>query len=170
MNSFTRHHYFLGAMFRFLFCGCYLGCFRISEMLNLRWDDVAMKKNEKGDSICIRLRWHKKANAESECQIYHLLDEISHPCLHVCSMHNHYMKYVEKACPKLDSKSYVFPSCILSNSKTNHGKIKIDWHKAMDQKFVRDELKCIVEKNCELSSNISLHSMRRGGSFFVFLS
>ena len=42
------------------------------------------------------LRWHKKANAENECQNYHPLYEISHSCLHICSMHNHYMKYVKR--------------------------------------------------------------------------
>ncbi|KAH9134406.1 hypothetical protein AeRB84_019787 [Aphanomyces euteiches] len=48
MNSFGDLNPFLGAMFRFLFYVCYLGCFRISEELSLRWCDLSRAEFENG--------------------------------------------------------------------------------------------------------------------------
>jgi site-specific recombinase XerD len=67
ISSFSSHHLFVGSMYRFLFCASFLGCFRISEVLNLTWDDVGIREDEKGQYVCIRLRWHKKAKVESDC-------------------------------------------------------------------------------------------------------
>ncbi|ETV73058.1 hypothetical protein H257_12094 [Aphanomyces astaci] len=39
MNSFGDLNPLVGAMFRVLFSMCYLRCFRISEVLALRWSD-----------------------------------------------------------------------------------------------------------------------------------
>ncbi|ETV74051.1 hypothetical protein H257_11363 [Aphanomyces astaci] len=35
VNSLASPHMFVGALYRFLLCASYIGCFRISEMLNL---------------------------------------------------------------------------------------------------------------------------------------
>ncbi|RLN99458.1 hypothetical protein DYB28_011731, partial [Aphanomyces astaci] len=35
VNSLASSHMFVGALYRFLLCASYIGCFRISEMLNL---------------------------------------------------------------------------------------------------------------------------------------
>ncbi|KAF0768484.1 hypothetical protein AaE_002779 [Aphanomyces astaci] len=45
INSLSTAHPFLGSLFRFLLSASYLGCFRISEMLSLTWDDVAMHQD-----------------------------------------------------------------------------------------------------------------------------
>ncbi|KAF0740125.1 hypothetical protein Ae201684P_016649 [Aphanomyces euteiches] len=51
MNAFAVYHPFVGALYRFMFCGCFLGCFRISEMLNLRWNDVDLGNDENGQYL-----------------------------------------------------------------------------------------------------------------------
>ena len=56
IDSFHQFGSFTGAMYRFLFSACFLGCFRISKMLNLRWNDVALRKDDKGKYVSIRLR------------------------------------------------------------------------------------------------------------------
>ncbi|KAF0684832.1 Aste57867_23220 [Aphanomyces stellatus] len=45
MNGFAKLNPFVGAMFRCLLSCCYLGCFRIGEMLGLKWGDVALGKS-----------------------------------------------------------------------------------------------------------------------------
>ena len=55
LNSFDMHHHFVGSMYRLLFSACFLGCFRISEMLNLTWDDIALRQDEKRPYLSIRL-------------------------------------------------------------------------------------------------------------------
>ncbi|ETV83043.1 hypothetical protein H257_04786 [Aphanomyces astaci] len=68
INGFARLNPFVGAIFRCLFSCCYLGCFRISEMLGLIWGDVSFGKSAHGPYVSVRLRWHKKASVEKECQ------------------------------------------------------------------------------------------------------
>ena len=41
MDALAKLHPFVRSMYRFLLSGCFLGCFRISEMLMLRWNDVS---------------------------------------------------------------------------------------------------------------------------------
>ncbi|KAG9411522.1 hypothetical protein AC1031_017159 [Aphanomyces cochlioides] len=162
MNSFGDLNPFLGAMFRFLFSVCYLGCFRISEVLSLRWSDLSRAESENGPYVSVRLRWHKKASVEKECQIYHLVDELSFPCLRVCGFHQDYVSAVRTAIIHMVDNAYVFPQII----GLQGGGIKVCWDKPMEQNYLRRRINDIVERSPELSVNVSLHSMRRGGSFY----
>ncbi|KAH9146733.1 hypothetical protein AeRB84_009419 [Aphanomyces euteiches] len=109
MNSFGDLHPFLGAMFRFLFSVSYLGCFRISEVLGLKWCDVSRAVSENGPYVSVRLRWHKKASVEKECQVYNLVDEISYPCLRVCGFHEEYVSSVTATITHVTDNAFVFP-------------------------------------------------------------
>ncbi|KAG9405384.1 hypothetical protein AC1031_004492 [Aphanomyces cochlioides] len=149
-------------MFRFLFSVCYLGCFRISEVLSLRWSDLSRAESENGPYVSVRLRWHKKASVEKECQIYHLVDELSFPCLRVCGFHQDYVSAVRTAIIHMVDNAYVFPQII----GLQGGRIKVCWDKPMEQNYLRRRINDIVERSPELSVNVSLHSMRRGGSFY----
>jgi hypothetical protein len=131
-------------------------------MLDLTWNDVGLKKDDKGQYVSIRLRWHKKANVKSDCQIYNLVDEPSFPCLQVCSIFEVYLRMVQKSGPNLSSGAFVFPSFQISG----HEIPIVNWYKTLDQNQVRLYLKNIIEKNSDLPVGISLHSMRRGGSFY----
>ena len=131
-------------------------------MLNLTWDDVSLKQNNEGQYVSVRLRWHKKASVESDCQIYHLWDERSFPCLKVCGLFSDYVAMVKNSSPNLTSRAYVFPSFTMQQD----GIPRVNWHKQLDQNQVRLHLKEIVEKSCTLPIGISLHSMRRGGAFY----
>jgi hypothetical protein len=44
-------------------------------MLNLKWNDIGLRKDNKGQYLAIRLKWHKKDSVEEERQVYHLVDE-----------------------------------------------------------------------------------------------
>ncbi|KAF0694265.1 Aste57867_14860 [Aphanomyces stellatus] len=137
VNSFSSYHLFVGAMYRFLFCASYLGCFRISEMLNLTWDDVALMRDGESQYVSIRLRWHKKASVQGECQVYHLIDEKSFPCLRVCALFTDYLDLVKQASPNLASKAVVFPAFVIESS----GVPRLNWYKHLDQNQVRLFLK-----------------------------
>ncbi|RHY12995.1 hypothetical protein DYB36_007846 [Aphanomyces astaci] len=97
VNSLASSHMFVGALYRFLLCASYIGCFRISEMLNLTWDDVALQHDGDSQYVSLRLRWHKKASVQSDCQIYHLVDEKSFTCLRVCGLFSDYVGLVNRA-------------------------------------------------------------------------
>lgn len=137
----------------------------MSEMLNLLWDDVSLKNDQKGTYVSIRLSWHKKANIEADCQIYHLVDETAYPCLRVCWLFKDYYDIVRQSNPNLGSGAYVFPSFKISDSGVPH----VNWYGKLDQNTVRLQLKTIVESSADLNTGISLHSMRRGGSFYRVL-
>ncbi|CAK4212611.1 unnamed protein product, partial [Aphanomyces euteiches] len=102
MNCLSNLHPFLGSMLRLLFCGCFMGCFRISEMLNLRWNDVTIVEDDKGKYLSVRLKWHKKANVLQECQIYHLIDETAFTCLRVCLFYEEYVNLIRTSCVNIN--------------------------------------------------------------------
>ncbi|KAH9140505.1 hypothetical protein AeRB84_015274 [Aphanomyces euteiches] len=148
MNAFAVYHPFVGALYRFMFCGCFLGCFRISEMLNLRWNDVDLGNDENGQYLSVRLRWHKKASVEDDCQIYHLVDEKSYPCLKICGLYSDYLDVLQKSCSQISQDAFVFP------------------HYTMLANGILSCLQEAVQNTPYLPIGISLHSMRRGCNFF----
>ncbi|KAF0705570.1 hypothetical protein AaE_014461 [Aphanomyces astaci] len=162
MNSFGDLNPFVGTMFRFLFSMCYLGCFRISEVLALRWSDLARAQSEAGVHVSVRLRWHKKASVEQDCQIYNLVDEVTYPCLRVCGFYDDYLSMVKATMMNVADNAVVFPQV----THQHNGTIKVSWDKAMEQNYLRRCLNDAVERCPQLSTNVSLHSMRRGGSFY----
>jgi integrase len=162
INAFAVYPRFVGSMYRFLFSACFIGCYRISEMLNLTWDDIALRQDPSGSYVSIRLRWHKKASVEEDSQVYCLVDEQSYPCLKVCTMFMEYQDMVRSIGINLSTRAFVFPSV----SITEMGQPRINWYKALDQNQVRALLKDVVEKNADLPIGISLHSMRRGGCHY----
>ncbi|RHY12997.1 hypothetical protein DYB36_007847 [Aphanomyces astaci] len=161
-NGFARLNSFVGAMFRCLFSCCYLGCFRIGEMLGLKWGDVSLGKSAHGPYASVRLRWHKKASVEKECQVYHLVNEDSYPCLRVCGLYEDYVDKIAATLMQTSKDAFVFPHVSMLPS----GNVKVDWFKAMEQNFVRRQLNDIIESSPGLPVGISLHSMRRGGCFY----
>ena len=166
MNSLAQNHLLIGSMYRFMFSCAFLGCFRMGEVLALTWDDIALKTDEKGSYVSVRLRWHKKANVEQDCQIYHLVDENAFPCLKICGIFLDYLNHVKKLGHNTTSGAFVFPSVSFSSTG-----IIINWFKKIDNGVVRNQLKEIVQNTAELNIGISLHSMRRGGAFYrVFQS
>ncbi|RLN99516.1 hypothetical protein DYB28_001636 [Aphanomyces astaci] len=118
VNGLSTCHVFLGSLYRFLLCASYLGCFRISEMLNLTWDDVALQQDGDSQYVAIRLRWYKKASVQSGCQVYHLVDEKSYPCLRVCGHFSDYHGLVRRASPNLASKAFVFLAYVVESAGT----------------------------------------------------
>ena len=167
MNALANYNRFVGCMLRFLFSACFMGCFRISEMLALKWCDLTTGETESGRYVSIRLRWHKKARVEKECQVYHLINEVSFPCLRVCDFFEEYNHQVRLSCSNIQSDAFVFPHTTNPNNVTT----KVDWFKQMEQMYLRRLLSNVAERTPELPIGLSLHSMRRGGSFYrVFIS
>ncbi|ETV70235.1 hypothetical protein H257_14263 [Aphanomyces astaci] len=60
-----------------------IGCFRISEVLGLRWNDIQLVEDNKGRYLSVRLRCHKKANVEEDSLVYHLVDKTTSACLRI---------------------------------------------------------------------------------------
>ena len=106
ITKFSESHNFIGALYRFVFCVCYFGCFRISETLNLRFADVAILKDEKEVFVSVRLRWHKKASTENCCQIYSIPSEPHHSCLNIVNFYQEYLEQVAKINPNLQEHAY----------------------------------------------------------------
>ncbi|RHY83304.1 hypothetical protein DYB26_008752 [Aphanomyces astaci] len=162
VNSLAHLNPFMAVLLRFLLCACYLGCFRISEIFGLRWCDVALVDLPGGQFVSVRLRWHKKASVEKECQVYNLVDERAYPCLRVCGFYNDYVNAIGATLMNVTKDAFVFPqvTCLIN------GSVKINWAKAMEQDFLRKQINDLVESTPSLSVKISLHSMRRGGCFY----
>ncbi|ETV65747.1 hypothetical protein H257_17633 [Aphanomyces astaci] len=137
MNSLAHLHPFVGDMLRLL-AVAFICCFRVSEVLALRWNDVDIVGDAKGRYLSVRLRWHKKANVEEDCQVYHLVDETTFPCLRVCGFYDEYIAKVRSAGVNISSSTFVFPNFV-------------------DQQYGRTP---------SLPIGTSLHSLRRGGTFF----
>ncbi|KAF0717988.1 Aste57867_1974 [Aphanomyces stellatus] len=140
MNSLAHLHPFVGAMLRLLLAVGFIGCFRISEVLALRWNDVDIVSDSKERYLSVRLHWHKKANAEEDCQVCHLVDETTFPCLRVCGFYDEYL--VKSGVPRLD------------------------WSRGFEQANMRRILVDVVQRTPSKPIGISLHSLRRGGAFY----
>ncbi|ETV96638.1 hypothetical protein H310_10329 [Aphanomyces invadans] len=162
MNSLAHLHPFLGAMLRLLLAVGFIGCFRTSEVLALRWNDVEIVGDDRGRYLSVRLRWHKKANVEEDCQVYHLVDETTFPCLRVCGFYDEYLSKVRAAGVNINSSTFVFPNFVSPQS----GVPKVEWSRGLDQASLRRILVDVVERTPNLPIGITLHSLRRGGAFF----
>ncbi|RLO04817.1 hypothetical protein DYB28_011323 [Aphanomyces astaci] len=103
----------------------------------------------------------KKASVEKECQVYHLVDEASDPCLRICTLYEGYLFKVHQTQVNVSQEACVFPS--LSNQ---YDRVRVDWFKPLDQNYVRRLLQDFVHASPNLPIGISLHSMRRGGCFY----
>ncbi|KAG9416718.1 hypothetical protein AC1031_001101 [Aphanomyces cochlioides] len=162
MNALSDLHPFVGSLLRLLLAIAFLGCFRISEVLNLRSNDVQLVSDGSGRYLSVRLRWHKKANVEEDCQIYHLVDETTYPCLRVCAFHEEYLGTLRSSGVNLTSSAFVFPNFVFQQG----GVPRVDWQRALEQTTLRKLLGEIVEITPNLPIGISLHSLRRGGAFY----
>ncbi|KAG9403194.1 hypothetical protein AC1031_005843 [Aphanomyces cochlioides] len=163
LNCMSDHNPFLGSMLRFLFSACFMGCFRISELLALRWNDVSLVQDDTGRFLSVRLKWHKKANIEGECQLYHLIDEVEFPCLRVCTFFDEYVSMVRAACVNINKDAFVFPQ---TSIPSHNGAPIVNWFKCLEQTPLRKILNGMVETCPNLPTGITLHSMRRGGCFY----
>ncbi|CAK4324077.1 unnamed protein product, partial [Aphanomyces euteiches] len=161
IDAFAPMNHFVATMLRFLFSASYLGCFRISEVLSLKSCDVDFSKTGDERFVSVRLRWHKKASVEKDCQIYHLLNEASYPCLRVCDFYEEYVKLVRLTIHNIPNGAYVFPQTTAIN-----GGLRVDWFKQAEQMRLRRILTNTVEATPGLPLGITLHSMRRGGAFY----
>ncbi|ETW06384.1 hypothetical protein H310_02657 [Aphanomyces invadans] len=162
MNGLSGYHPFVGSLVRLLLAAGFLGCFRISEVLNLRVNDVQLGSDSSGRYLSIRLRWHKKANVEEDCQIYHLVDEKSYPCLRVCAFYDEYLASLRASGVNLVSSAFVFPNFVLLDG----GVPRVDWQRPLEQATLRKLLAEVAEVTPNLPIGITLHSLRRGGAFY----
>ncbi|RLO02112.1 hypothetical protein DYB28_013081, partial [Aphanomyces astaci] len=162
LNALSSFHPFVGTMVRLALVVGFIGCFRISEVLGLRWNDIQLVDDNKGQYLSVRLRWHKKANVEEDSQVYHLVDETTFPCLRVCAFHDDYISKLRECCVNVPKNAYVFPNFVML-----HGGVpRVDWCRALEQTTLRNLIREVVEMTPDLPIGISLHSLRRGGSFY----
>ncbi|CAK4615073.1 unnamed protein product, partial [Aphanomyces euteiches] len=101
------------------------------------------------------------AQEGQRCQIYHLLNEASYPCLRVCDFYEEYVKLVRLTIHNIPNGAYVFPQTTAVN-----GGLRVDWFKQAEQMRLRRILTNTVEATPGLPLGITLHSMRRGGAFY----
>ncbi|KAF0698069.1 Aste57867_11289 [Aphanomyces stellatus] len=143
MNRLSGLHPFVGSLLRLLLTIGFIGGFRISEVLNLRSNDVQV------------------TNAATT-QIYHIVDEATYPCLRVCAFYDEHLAALRASGVNVASTAFVFPKFVLKHS----GVPRVDWHRALEQTTLRKLLGEIVEMTPNLPIGISLHSLRRGGAFY----
>ncbi|RHY97779.1 hypothetical protein DYB31_011404, partial [Aphanomyces astaci] len=89
----------------------------------------------------VRLRWNKKASVEKKCQVYHLVNENSYPCLRVCGLYEDYVDKIAAALMQTSKDAFVFPHVTMLPSRN----VKVDWFKAMEQNYV--QISDIVESS-----------------------
>ncbi|ETV90191.1 hypothetical protein H310_14973 [Aphanomyces invadans] len=165
MNAFASLHPFLGAMLRLLLAVGFVGCFHVSEALALRWNDVQLVTDSNGRYLSVRLRWHKKASVEEDSQVYHLVDEMSFPCLRECLFYEEYISKIRTSGQNMATNTFVF----LNYAATKADVPRIDCSRPLDQNGVGKTIGDTVERTPDLPIGISLHSLRRGGSFYRVL-
>ncbi|OQS01963.1 hypothetical protein THRCLA_21551 [Thraustotheca clavata] len=149
-------------MYRLLFSASFVGCFKHSELLNLRWGGVTLKDVNGIQCVSIRLRWHKKAHVGEESQIYNIPDEKCYTYLKVRGFYTDYLEEIKKWPPRCDSCHFVFPNARCHSN----GLLVLDWNRGVDQRQVLNALKITVEETPGLPLGITLHSTRRGGSYY----
>ncbi|KAF0688404.1 Aste57867_19981 [Aphanomyces stellatus] len=143
MNALATLHPFLGAMLLLLLAIGFLGCFRMREVLALRWNDVQLVTDDTCPCVCVGTRRQTSKKTPK------------------------YIAKLRSSGQNMGSTTFVFPS--YTAPKT--GVPRIDWNRSLDQVSVRKTLGDIVERTPDLPIGISLHSLRRGGSFYrVFVS
>ena len=77
-------------------------------------------------------------------------------------MYSEYLKNVQATGHNINSGAYLFPKITIESNLT----LTINWYKKVDNLAVQNQLKQIVQSHSDLNTGITLHSMRRGGSFF----
>ncbi|RHY14623.1 hypothetical protein DYB36_004968 [Aphanomyces astaci] len=163
MNGLSGLHPFVGSLLRLLLPVAFLGCYRISEVLNLRRNDVQLVSNGSGRYLSVRLRWHKKVNVEEDCQIYHLIDETSYPCLRVCTFHDEYLATLRASGSNVASSAFVFPSFTIQQGGVPRGLASGPGTVDAQEADLRDR-QCNTEPSHRLSNEIDPRNLLRTGA------
>ncbi len=170
LNGLAASHYLVQCYYRLLFCICYLGGFRIGEVLNIRWRDIGIHKSiDNVEYISVRLSWHKKGSVEEESNVYNLYNERGYVFLSVVDFYKQYVAALNQVVGyRMDHVGYVFG---LLNFNRQTGVPLLATFNKTNQNKVRQFMDKIVENENELPFGLTLHSFRRGGAFFrVFVS
>ncbi|RLO06825.1 hypothetical protein DYB28_001688 [Aphanomyces astaci] len=146
---------------RFLLAVSFLDCFRMSEVLALRWNDVQIVSDQIEGYLSVRLRWHKKAGVEEEFQVYHLVDFVPLPS-RVWLPRRLYAK-LRACCVNLTSTAFEFPNVVMQQN----GVPMVEWYSGLEQANLRKWLGDLVDATPDLPIGISLHSLRHRGRFTV---
>ncbi|ETV99611.1 hypothetical protein H310_08262 [Aphanomyces invadans] len=80
----------------------------------------------------------------------------------LCGFIDEYTAKLRSICVNLSSSAFVFPNIIMQQN----GAPKIEWYHGLEQTNLRKWLTELVQATPDLPIGITLHSLRRGGSFF----
>eukprot|EP00834_Sanchytrium_tribonematis_P007687 NODE_736_length_4341_cov_0.251297.p6 type:complete len:106 gc:universal NODE_736_length_4341_cov_0.251297:935-1252(+) len=98
-------------------------------MINLKWKDVAMKSDENGQFISIRLHWHKKAQLQKEVQVYNIPSETNYPALDIVKFYQDYMQQIRQLNSNVQDHANFIPAFKI----TNNGQPVVDWYSTATQ-------------------------------------
>jgi integrase len=158
LPEFSRYYYSL------MFVMCYLGCFRIGEVLNLRWQDVGLGRNTNGiEYVVVRLTWHKTAGTLSGSKIYKLYDEDGVAHLNIVQVFKNFKNFIEQSFTRIDQAGILFSTF---KYDSNNGAVVINRYHKQQPPLIMSLLDELADRNCSIPEYISLHSFRRGGAAF----
>eukprot|EP00834_Sanchytrium_tribonematis_P004450 NODE_220_length_12432_cov_0.484878.p2 type:complete len:518 gc:universal NODE_220_length_12432_cov_0.484878:7970-6417(-) len=168
MSSLNSQHPFIKTYYQFLFSLTFIGCFRINEVLDFKWNDVELRRDSDNQPyLAVRLRWFKHANVNNGSRVYHLYNEPGVSCLNVVDFYNIYRQHLQSLRTNLRRNDYLF-SCYRFETDGN-----VDVHHSAKgiQAKIKQIIDDVTESNANIARGVSLHSFRRGGAYFrVFLS
>ena len=156
-------HPFITIFYRLVFAIAYLGCFRMAEVLNLKWRDVRLDCDASGVNIVVvRLTWSKTAQVGSVSQIYSLYNE-NEPSLQVCTLFEEYTTYLGQHGLRMTHNAWFLP---LFAFDCTSGELDIKAFTAMPQNNIKSFIENIADNNPNIPDGLTLHSFRRGGVWF----
>ena len=146
-----------------MFAIAYLGCFRMAEVLNLKWRDVKLETDEHGlTAVVVRLTWSKTAQVDSVSQIYKLYDE-GEPSLKVCIFLEEYTSCLSHYGLRMTPGAFCLP-VFTFNATT--GDVDIKSFTPMPQNNIKSFIEQLANNNPSIPDGLTLHSFRRGGVWF----
>lgn len=96
----------------------YLGCFRISEALTIKWKQIALKQTASGvEYISVKLVWYKTAKLSDGSKVYKLTDEPGVPHINPVTLYKALLMHFRTNMLQVHPEDYFF--CAFTFDPTN---------------------------------------------------
>ncbi len=162
INQLENKHHYIRIYYTFLLILSFIGCFRISEVLALKWKDISLKLNEKGiEYIAVKLVWHKTATIAKDSSVFNLY-QIDEPfaIIEIFKLFKNNLQ--DLSINNINGQSFIFCNYMFDK----HGSLNLSIFESISQQRVREYIADLTNMSSALPETINLHSFRRGGSSY----
>ena len=161
----TALHPFLHLLYKLSLSLSFLTVFRVSEALDLRWEDVKLKVDNNGrEFLCVRLVWYKSPSTTAKTKVYWLYSEYGVPELDIVQFFIDYSMYFATNRINSAPTEYLFPGFQFKDS--TRGDIKLLLKKQFNSNLLRQRFVTLAQVDPNISDGLNGHSSRRGGAYY----